>query len=174
MDQISTLERMFRYKAWANDEMLTAMKKFDDTARTEGLPMNDREIAMRILNHTYIVDQIFAANLRRIAHSYDSPNAAEVPTLEELSRAIRASDEWYVDYVTSINQTDLAEKIDFTFTDGAPGRMSREEMLMHVALHGGGHRGQLGLLMMKNAITPPADLFTGYLHKAEPSLRRRA
>jgi putative sterol carrier protein len=67
----------------------------------------------------------------------------------------------------------LAERIDFTFTDGEPGRMSREEMLWHVAIHGAGHRGQVGWIMMENSITPPADRFTTYLHKAEASTRHR-
>jgi uncharacterized damage-inducible protein DinB len=168
MQEQSTLRALFRYKAWANHEALTAMNRFDDPSRA-----TDCEIAIRILSHTYIVDRIFAANLRRMNHGYSAPNTADVPRLDELSQAIRTTDQWYVDYVTSLDRTQLSESIDFTFTDGAPGRMSREEMLMHVALHGAGHRGQLGLLMLKNAITPPADGFTTYLHKAEASLRQR-
>ncbi len=42
----------------------------------------------------------------------------------------------------------------FRFTDGAPGRMSREEMLMHVVTHGVGHRGQVSALMLLNSLTP--------------------
>ena len=169
MQTASTLRALFGCKASANDELLTAMKRFDDTSHG-----NDREIALRILNHTYIVDRIFAANLRRMNHGYSAPNTADVPALEELSQAIRTSDQWYLDYVASLDQDHLTESIDFTFTDGAPGRMSREEMLMHVALHGAGHRGQIGLLMLKNAITPGADGFTSYLHKTEAAARRRA
>jgi uncharacterized damage-inducible protein DinB len=46
-------------------------------------------------------------------------------------------------------------------------------MLMHVTLHGEYHRGQISLIMMQNSIAPPADGFTTYLHKTEPSTRRR-
>jgi hypothetical protein len=65
----------------------------------------------------------------------------------------------------------LAEKIDFTFTDREPARSLREEMLKDVAILGAGHRGQLGK-MIENSITPPADRFTTYLHRAEASSRR--
>ena len=90
-----------------------------------------------------------------------------------MSEAIETSDQWYIDYVSGLDKAQLAERIDFTFTDGVPGRMSREEMLMHVTVHGEYHRGQIGLIMMQNSIAPPADGFTSYLHKAEASTRRR-
>jgi uncharacterized damage-inducible protein DinB len=167
MDQISTLERVFSYKAKANDEILLAMRQFDDASPA-------KEIAIRVLNHTYAVDRIFAANLRQAEHGYTSPNPGQAPSLEELSAAIKASDQWYLDYVSRLEETQLAETIDFTFTDGWPGRMSREEMLMHVTVHGEYHRGQISLIMMQNSITPPGDGFTTYLHKTEASTRRRA
>jgi uncharacterized damage-inducible protein DinB len=79
----------------------------------------------------------------------------------------------YVDYVSTLDGDQLAEQIDFAFTDGAPGRMSREEMLMHVITHGVGHRGQVSALMLLNSLTPANDGFTTYLHKAEALTRRR-
>jgi uncharacterized damage-inducible protein DinB/putative sterol carrier protein len=166
MHQVSTLERLFKYKAHSNDEILAAMRLFDDASPA-------KEIAIRVLSHTYAVDRIFAANLAGTEHGYTSPNPSQAPSLEELSAAIKASDQWYINYVSLLDEAQLAERIDFTFTDGEPGRMSREEMLMHVAIHGAGHRGQVGLMMMQNSITPPPDRFTSYLHKAEASDRRR-
>ena len=166
MNQISTLERLFRYKAQANDEILAAMRLFDDASPA-------KEIAIRVLSHTYVVDRIFAANLTGAEHGYTAANKSEAPTLEELSGAIRTSDQWYIDYVSRLENAQLAERIDFTFTDGAPGRMSREEMLLHVTIHGASHRGQVGWIMIENSITPPADRLTSYLHKAEASARRR-
>ena len=166
MSQVSTLARVFNYKAKANHEILAAMRLFDDASPA-------REIAIRVLNHTYAVDQIFAANMRRAEHAYTSPNPGHAPSLEELSEAIKISDQWYLDYVSRLDEARLAEYLDFTFTDGAPGRMSREEMLMHVTVHGEYHRGQISLLMMQNSIAPPGDGFTSYLHKAEASTRRR-
>ena len=78
-----------------------------------------------------------------------------------------------LDHVSGLDKARLAEPIDFTFTDGSPGRMSREEMLMHVTVHGEYHRGQISLIMMQNSIELPPDGFTSFLHKAEASSRRR-
>lgn len=161
-----TLQRLFQYKAWANDELLTALAKLGGDSQLTGLAIN-------ALSHSYIVDRIFAAHLRRETHAYTSANLCELPTLEDLSADIRKSDREYVDYVSALDRDRLAERIDFTFTDGAPGRMSREEMLMHVITHGIGHRGQVSAVMLLHAMPPAKDGFTTYLHEAEASTRRR-
>jgi uncharacterized damage-inducible protein DinB len=75
--------------------------------------------------------------------------------------------------VSALDRDPLADQIDFEFTDGAPGRMSREEMLMHVITHGVGHRGQVSAVMLLNSVTPAKDGFTTYLHNAEALARRR-
>lgn len=167
MRQITTLERLFRYKAQANGQIIAAMRLLDGASPA-------KEIATRALAHTYVVDRIFAANLTRAEHGFTSVNTSQAPALEELSEAVKTNDRWYIDYALHLANGQLAETIDFTFTDGAPGRMSREEMLLHVAIHGAYHRGQIGWIMMENSIMPPADGFTSYLHNAEASARRRS
>ena len=161
-----TLQRLFRYKAWANDELLSELARLGSESPINGL-------AIKALSHSYIVDQIFAAQMRRKAHAYASANLSEMPTLEDLSADIRRSDREYVDYVSTLDRDQLAERIDFAFTDGASGRMSREEMLMHVITHGIGHRGQVSAVMLLNSIPPAKDGFTTYLHEVEASTRRR-
>lgn len=163
----ATLQRLFQHKAWANDELLTALAGLGKESRIKAL-------AIKALAHTWIVDRIFAAHLRRQPHPYKAPNPDTLPTLEALSRDIRASDREYIRYVSELDAGQLAEPLDFTFTDGAPGRMSREEMLMHVITHGVGHRGQVSAVMLLDGMTPVKDGFTTYLHEVEAPERRRA
>lgn len=162
-----TLHRLFRYKAWANDELLAALAKLGDDA-----PVT--QLAIRAMSHAYVVDRIFAAHLRRTDHAYTSANPSHLPTLRDLSSDIRTSDREYIDYVSTLDRDRLAERIDFRFTDGAPGCMSREEMLLHLIVHGAGHRGQVSAVMLLDAVAPAADGFTTYLHRAEASTRGRA
>jgi uncharacterized damage-inducible protein DinB len=161
-----TLQRLFQFKAWADDHLLTALAELGDDTPVAGL-------AIKALSHSYVVDQIFAAHMRRQPHAYASPNLSALPTLEDLSRDIRRSDREYIDYVSALDLDQLTERIDFAFTDGAPGRMSREEMLMHVITHGIGHRGQVSAVMLLNSAPPAKDGFTTYLHEAEASTRGR-
>jgi len=162
-----TLQRLFRFKAWANDELLTALATLGEEAPAT-------KLAIKALSHSYVVDRIFAAHMRRKPPTYTSANLSEMPTLSDLSADIRTNDREYVEYVAALDRNQLAERIDFTFTDGALGCMSREEMLMHVITHGVGHRGQVSAVMLLNCVTPANDGFTAYLHKAEAGARRRA
>jgi uncharacterized damage-inducible protein DinB len=162
-----TLQRLFQYKAWANDELLTALARLGGESPITNL-------AIKALSHSYVVDRIFAAHMKRKDHGYTSANLDEMPTLQDLSADIRTSDREYVDYVSRLDRGQLDEQIDFSFTDGAPGRMSREEMLMHVITHGIGHRGQVSAVMLLNSAAPAKDGFTTYLHTAEAPTRGRA
>lgn len=162
-----TMHHLFRYKAWANGQLLTALARLGESSPITAL-------AIKALSHTYVVDRIFAAHIRREAHAYTSANLSKMPTLEDLSADLRRSDQEYIDYVSTLDPDQLAERIDFTFTDGAKGRMSREEMLMHIVTHGTGHRGQVSAVMLLNSVPPAKDGFTTYLHEAEASTRRRA
>lgn len=162
-----TLQRLVRFKAWADDQLLTALAALGSESPVSAL-------AIRALSHSYVVDRIFAAHMRRKGHAYTSANLGEMPTLEELSTDMRKSDREYTDYVAELDRGQLAERIDFAFTDGASGRMSREEMLMHVITHGIGHRGQISALMLLNSVPPVKDGFASYLHEAEAPTRRRA
>ena len=163
----ATIEKLFKYKANADDELLTALAKLGSDSRITGL-------AIQALSHTYVVDRIFAAHLRRQHHPYTAANLNQMPTLGDLSADLRASDHEYLDYVSMLSRDQLHEPIDFTFTDGALGRMSREEILMHVITHGIGHRGQISAVMLLNSVSPLNDGYATYLHQAEARTRRRA
>jgi uncharacterized damage-inducible protein DinB len=165
-DMNETLHRLFAYKAWANDELLNALTELGEES-----PVT--ELAIRALSHSHVVDRIFMAHMRGTRHDYASANLAQMPTLARLASDIRESDRDYFAYVLGLDSKRLAEQVDFTFTDGAAGRMSREEMLLHVITHGVGHRGQISAVMLLNSMQPVRDGFTTYLHSAEAMTRRR-
>lgn len=166
MIQPTLLLSLFKYKAWANEQVFAEMAKVD--AETQPL---ERQTAIRLLNHIHVVDRIFAAHLSGTAHDYTATNTPETPTLEALRQAVAETDRWYVAHVAGLAPLQLQERLAFQFTDGAAGCMSREEMLAHVATHGGYHRGAVGRIMVQAGVAPPRDIFTAYLHQAEPERR---
>ena len=118
-----------------------------------------------------MVDSIFAAHLAGVAHEFTATNTVETPALDALRDTVATRDRWYVDYVANLTPTQLEESIAFTFTDGAAGRMSREEMLAHIITHGSYHRGAVGRILAQASVPPPRDIFTVYLHQSEPARR---
>ncbi|MBN9220817.1 MAG: DinB family protein [Mesorhizobium sp.] len=166
MSSKTLLLSLFGYKAWADEELLALLGGIEQQLSKEDLG----EI-LETINHAHVVDRIFAANARRQKHDYRDTGTAQTPTLPQLSEAIRETDRWYLAYVEQLAPEELAETIPFTFTDGSPGRMSREEMLAHVVTHAGYHRGEVGRILTRLSKPTAPDTFTGYLHRAEPARR---
>jgi len=161
------LAQLFQYKRWANEELLALAEASQAT-----LPADDYRLFVRILNHTYVVDQIFAAHLQgRPQTTYAATNTEETPSIHALRQAIGASDDWYLQYVQGLADAQLAEQVAFRFTDGDTGRMSRSEILHHIVVHGTYHRGAAGRILATHAVQPPRDSLTTFLHRLEPGRR---
>lgn len=166
MSASTLLLSLFKYKAWANQELFAELEKLDPVAHPA-----ERHTAIRLLNHIHVVDRIFAGHLSGQAHGYTGTNTAETPSFDALRSAVAESDRWYLAYVGGLPAEQLSQTLDFSFTDGAKGRMSREEMLAHVVTHGGYHRGAVGRIMAQLSVPPPRDIFTVFLHQSEPQRR---
>jgi uncharacterized damage-inducible protein DinB len=138
------------------------------------LPVDERTLVLRLLDHIQVVDEIFRHNLEARPHGYGAPRSAELPSLEALATSARATADWYVDYADALKPEEVDEPIAFSFANGKPARMTRGEMLLHVTMHAAGHRGQAALLLQKNRIVPWPDRLTDFLGagpdaaKAEP------
>ena len=163
---IATLSSLFACKAWANAELFAVLAR---------LPQEQAEplhTCLRTLNHIYVVDSIFRAHLAGEPRPFDATNTRETPSLARLQADVQATDQWYCDHVAGLDEAAAAEVIDFTFTDGDRGRMSREEILLHVITHGGYHRGNVGQVLKSISVAPPRDLYTKFLHLSEPARRQ--
>lgn len=165
-DASTTLRSLFACKAWANEELFAALAAVD-----AGKHPAEAHTAIRILNHVHVVDCIFKAHLAGSAHGHTATNTTETPTVPALAAAVKETDAWFIDYVASLPAASLQEQLRFVFTDGDTGRMSREEILLHVITHGGYHRGAAGQVIRTASVAPPRDLYTRFLHSSEPARR---
>lgn len=166
MSALDLLRSLFAYQAWAHDELLEKLAHLDPDAHAK-----ERHAAIRLLNHNLVVSKIFAAHLSDTQHGFASDNTEETPSLDTLHCDVAAMDRWYRDYLQTVSPNLLAEPMPFAFTDGDKAMMSRQEMLTHVVIHGGYHRGEIGRILAQIGITPPWDTFAVYLHRTEPSRR---
>jgi len=166
MSASTLLKSMLVYQAWANDELLEKLVGLDPcSAQTE------RHAALRLMNHIHVVSRIFAAHLTGVAHGYAGDNTGETPEPDALRVAMARTDRWYLDYLETVSGQALSQSVAFTFTDGDEGCMTRREMLTHVVLHGGYHRGEIGRILASIGISPPWDTHAVHLHRAEPARR---
>lgn len=163
------LQTLYGYHTWANVDLFNKLESIDPERNGAEL-----RTTLGLISHYYVVSRIFAGHLQGVPHGFSSDNFEETPTLDDLRTAVASSDQWYLDYLRTVSPAALSEAVAFTFTDGDKGYMTREEMLTHVALHGGYHRGEVGRVLWQLSITPPWDTFAVYLHQVEPVRRQQS
>ncbi|MFZ6654555.1 DinB family protein [Undibacterium sp. TJN19] len=149
---------LFEYKAWANKDLYELLS----SVSPESHPRQVHD-ALRILNHIYVVDQIFRENLQSRQHSFTALNTPATPLLADLHGAVLELDAWFITHLIGLPEDSFSEQIAFTFVDGTPGSMTRGEMLLHVATHGNYHRGAVGRILFQISVQPPKDTLTVYL-----------
>ena len=154
----SDCAKLIHYKRWADSGLYQVV-----AGHLDDLTDFDKAVLLQVLDHMHAVDRIFQHHLLMTRHGYERARSGEPMPFEVLSEQVRELDDWYVDYVGTLPEHRLDETIEFAFTNGAPARMRRGDMLLHVALHGTYHRGNAGLLLQKNAVAPNDDRLTDFL-----------
>lgn len=162
---LASLQSLFAYKSWAQRELFALLATLPPE---HAQPLYG---CIRTLNHIHVVDEIFKAHLSAQRHPFAATNTPDTPSLAQLSATSAATDAWYKQYLACLEPAALQETIDFAFTDGDHGRMTCEEMLLHVITHGAYHRGNVGQVLKSIGIAPPRELYTRFLHSTEPQRR---
>lgn len=160
------LRSLLGYHAWANRDLFEKLQQLDPEQN-----ISERHTAIRLINHYHVVARIFAGHLTGTAHGCVSDNTEATPELNDLARDVAALDGWYLDYIEKTLPASLGEFVAFTFTDGDRGYMSRAEMISHVVLHAGIHRGEVARILSQLSITPPWDTFAVFVHGTQPQRR---
>ena len=170
--QDTTLGTLFRYKAWADAELMTLLCQPVEALNEAGQALHLQ--AARLMNHIHVVDRIFIAHLTGQAHAYTATHTPDTPTPEQLSWDMADTAAWLLDHAAAADTAALNERVAFTFTDGDQGCMTRLEMLLHLHAHGTYHRGQVSQMVKQIGLVPPRELLTRMLHAQEPGRRQLA
>jgi len=160
-----SLTTLLRYKLWIDELTLQAIACID-----AGKFAEKRHLAVRLMNHVFVVDTIFKANLTGQPHGFTALNTPDTPAIDTLIREMSATTRWYLAHVATLTEADLAETLHFRFVDGGTGEMQAEEMLHHMLFHGTYHRGAVGGLLSASGVTPPKDVLSVFLrdHAKQP------
>ena len=163
MQTNKTYFEAFKYKAWANVEILAYGER-----QLHLLSEADRSFLLRILNHTAVVDSLFISRISGTADLYAADNTIETPSLSELRERMAKNDSWLIGFVQAVTANELGRCISFCFTDGDQGQLSVEEILLHLLTHGSNHRGMAARVLGAQGLERPKDTFTRFLHQTEP------
>lgn len=160
--------RLFNFKFWADERTLSAIEQID----VDKFP-NEMRFARQQLNHLVIVQELFRARLLGETLPHEATNTEQIPEFDELAERFRSSNDWFKSYVANRDLEDDNDELPIDFTDGKTGRMSRQEVLFHLVNHASYHRGTIARNLDLAGVAHPADIFTLYLHEAEPERRNQ-
>ena len=103
-----TIVTLFKFKRWADTETLQAIQRVDTSANAE-----KHHLMLRLMNHVYVVDMIFRANITGQTHQYTALNTPETPSADELLKKMTECTDWYITHAGSMDVPGLSEIIKF-------------------------------------------------------------
>lgn len=166
-----TARMLTRYTAWANEMIFVAVAKLPPGAAEKPRPGLFKNM-QHMLNHNYVIDDIFKCHLESKPHAYTARNTVDYPPLDELWRKQREIDAWYIDWSDRVTPAQLEEVVRFTFVGGGEGALSRGDILLHIVNHTSYHRGFVAEMMyaIPGDHKPPTTDLPVYLRDAPPQL----
>jgi len=135
------LKKLFEYDDWANREEVRHLRSL------KAPPPQ----AMKILAHIVGTEWLWLGRLRGEKPAVVWPDL----TLDQIAEQIdRLRDEWPREF----GRTDVVEYVN---SKGEKWSSRADDILMHVIIHGGYHRGQIATLVRQSGETPA---YTDYIH----------
>lgn len=139
------VHRLYAHVAWADDAVLESL-------RQAGNPAGD---ALELFAHVLGAEHVWLARLR------DEPAAVAVwPKLSVPECAVLARENQvaYAAFLASLSDSDLERTVHYRNSAGAEFGSRVDDILIHVALHGSYHRGQVArALRAGGSIAAPTD-----------------
>jgi len=135
-------QRLFAYDNWANREEVRTLRAL----------ANPPAAAIKVLAHIIGTEWLFLGRLRR-----DPKPAVVWPdlALDQISEQV---DRLCVEWKQKFDRNDVVEYVN---SKGERWSNRAEDILMHVIIHGGYHRGQIATLVRQSGETPA---YTDYIH----------
>ena len=152
------LSRLFEHLVWADERVLAGLRA--------GPHVDPR--ALELYGHVVGAEHVWLARL------HERPARSEVwPRLSVAEAGALAAENaaGFRALIESATRDELARQIPYRNSAGASFRSTVEDMLLHVALHGAYHRGQIALLVRAAGGEPQPTDYIAFVRGA-PAARR--
>jgi len=148
------LRKDFAYNAWANHEVLAAIRA--------GSGENTR--SLQLMAHILAAERVWLERLRQVPQSvpvWPEPNLAQCE-----AEAARLSGEWH-EYLDLVTAGDVNQTISYKNTEGQAWTSAIVDVLTHVVMHSAYHRGQIASHMRSIGQAPA---YTDFIHGVRQGL----
>lgn len=146
--------RQFAYDAWANREVMAAVR----SSRASGVRV------LQLMAHILSAELLWLERLQKQRQS--QPVWPEWGAEQCEVRSAEISNLWR-QYLESQKQDDLARTVSYKNSKGESWTSNVQDVVTHVLLHSAYHRGQIASLMRANGETPA---YTDFIHAVRQGL----
>jgi len=142
---LEQLHRLFEHAAWADALVAQAIESQDNVA----------DDSIELFAHVLGAEEVWLSRLEQRQSTLAVwPNLAR----DQLAETAASVAQSYRSYLKRLTPEDLATEVAYKNSLGQAFRTPIGEILMHVAMHGSYHRGQVALRMRRDgAIPAPTD-----------------
>lgn len=130
---LETIRKLIAYGDWANARIVTALRASSG---------HDQK-ALHLLAHLLVSERIWL--LRLNSEDTSAINKSPELSLAECENLANENQKAYTDLLGSLSQDKLGSLVTYRNFKGTEFRTPAGEILLHVALHGTYHRGQIAI-----------------------------
>jgi uncharacterized damage-inducible protein DinB len=150
---IEYLRRQFAYDAWANREVVAAIRASAGDERV-----------LQLMSHIVAAERLWLERLEQQPQSVPVWPKADLNWCEAQMAELRRL---WTEYLQRITGEDLAHKISYKNSKGEAWASTIGDALTHVALHSAYHRGQIASHMRSMGQAPA---YTDFIHGVRQGL----
>jgi uncharacterized damage-inducible protein DinB len=154
MELIDSLRQQFAYDAWANREMLAALRPAGGKS----------ERPLQLMAHILSASRLWLERLQQQPQSL--PVWPEFNLGQFEAEAAEVARLWR-EYLDTLSTPGLEQTIPYKNSKGELWSSRVGDVLTHVVMHGAYHRGQIASWMRANGQTPP---YTDFIHAVRQGL----
>lgn len=142
--------RSFQYNAWANQQTMKSLL---------ACPSAHRE-ASPIIAHMLAAENVWLSRLTAKQAKFAVWPSLSIAECEAL---LAESHEAWSGYLEAMTDDDLKASVNYQNTRGEPFCDAVMDILTHVTIHGGYHRGQIAKMIVRNGGVPAVTDFIVYV-----------
>jgi uncharacterized damage-inducible protein DinB len=151
----SNLCRLYEHLGWADNEIFAALE----------LVRNDSETPRKLTAHIVRTEQIWLSRIQSIDIGQLTPwTSLSISECRELSARVLSA---YQAVIESSPDDQLDKLIIYRNMKGIEYQTPLRDILLHVALHGAYHRGQIAALLRASGLEPPSTDFILFSWQAQ-------
>lgn len=154
----SHLERLFAHLRWADDQVQEALEAAPEPPAR----------AVELYAHVLGAELVWLDRVQGAPQSVAVWPQTDLAGCRELARLSRRR---YQAFLAELSPRDLPRLIHYANSAGEEFDTPLEEILLHVALHGAYHRGQVALLLRDAGAVPAATDYIAFVRGAPAATR---